>query len=172
MTVSTNQNLFEEKGEPTWNRAETLLCTSLCHAARPHWLIPLMPYKSACVGHCQRLPRYPVGSLPGHHCPSIPHARSSIMRISMSGKWVSSLLPGYNLFSWRWVEPFHCMGTWPVAREQLSKRVWDLVLQLSLLSGSVLMCAPCFGWQLLQAYLGGCSLQAWAHTHQTKQECS
>ena len=32
-TVSTDHNLFEEKGEPKWNRTEILLLTSLtpCH---------------------------------------------------------------------------------------------------------------------------------------------
>ena len=29
--VSTNHNLYEETGEPKWNRAEALLLTSLTH---------------------------------------------------------------------------------------------------------------------------------------------
>ena len=40
-TVSTNHNLFEEKGEPNRSRAEALLLTSL--TARPHrltWTTP------------------------------------------------------------------------------------------------------------------------------------
>ena len=37
-SVSTNHNLFEEKGEPKWHRTEVLLLTSLTLTTRPNQL--------------------------------------------------------------------------------------------------------------------------------------
>ena len=52
-TVSTNHNLFEEKGEPKWYWTKILLLTSL--TARPNWLRVLAKWPKLFKYYCRNM---------------------------------------------------------------------------------------------------------------------